>query len=98
MPRFPQNRSPRRPFRALDQLEPRTLLSVTAPIPFVGPVAGIANRVDAIQLPDSQPTAPYALSTQSWASLIRLDQLRDDPRFLGIDGSGYTSVIIDGGA
>jgi subtilisin family serine protease len=40
----------------------------------------------------SQP----ALTRQS-SSLIRLDAFRADPRFTGIDGRGFSSVIIDTG-
>ena len=38
------------------------------------------------------------LQTSESANLIRLTSMRADPRFAGIDGSGYSVVIIDTGA
>ena len=38
------------------------------------------------------------LQTAQSASLIRLTNMRADPRFAGIDGSGFSVVVIDSGA
>lgn len=42
------------------------------------------------------PPGPPAPAT-AWANLIHLADLRQDPRFVDIDGVGYTSVVIDTG-
>ncbi|MGD9790628.1 MAG: S8 family serine peptidase [Phycisphaerales bacterium] len=48
--------------------------------------------------PATPPDVPYVAPSPSapW-SLIGLDKLRADPRFAGIDGRGFSTVIIDTG-
>lgn len=43
------------------------------------------------------PVGDFTLQTNVSGSLINLDDFRADPRFSGIDGSGFATVIIDTG-
>ena len=71
-------------FCGVEQLEPRLLLSV-------------------VSLPSEYtPLSPTELqvglfSDGAAADLIRLDEVRSDPRFSAIDGGGYSVVVIDSG-
>src|SRR5215204_3602899 len=44
------------------------------------------------------PPDGEGLQTTQSSSLIRLNNMRADPRFAGIDGGGYSVVVIDTGA
>lgn len=88
-----QTKDVARSFRALETLEGRAYLSVPSVLPFIGPQAGAAVP---IYLP-TQP-ATQAVVAQDWARLIHLDTFRNDSRSAGIDGSGFSTVIIDSGA
>lgn len=83
----------RRSVLGLEPLEGRALLSVVPP--FVGPQAGMLTPI----VVPAEPVAGGAnVTAQNWQRLIRLDEFRADSRFAGIDGSGFATVVIDGGA
>ena len=47
--------------------------------------------------PESAPTPGVPTSTDPSMDLINMDDLHDDPRFAGIDGSGFSVAVIDTG-
>ena len=91
-----------RPAAALEGLEPRVLLSadpralaltqeLLAGLTTTGNDAPVYLPGDILD--DRQVTTQTSQSTD----VIRLDDFRADPRFAGLDGTGYASVIIDTG-
>ena len=67
----------------LELFEPRLLLSGSLPFEFDSIAPAVLEQ--------------GLLSDGVAASLIRLDDVRSDPRFAGIDGAGYSVVVIDTG-
>lgn len=88
-----------------ETLEPRVLLT-TAPL-VLGHRAAINQAVsqitfsassEPVYLPSvSNLSGTFTTSTAAATSLISLDQFRNDARFTGIDGSGFSAVILDTG-
>jgi hypothetical protein len=92
--------------RQAERLEPRTLMSgeimSVVSVLDAGPHSGSsfgAIYVDDVSSSDGMESLAGATSGGSGdaASLTRLDKFRADPRFSWVNGSGFSSVIIDTG-
>jgi hypothetical protein len=86
---------------ACEQLEGRTLFSVPGLVDQPGSITSAVSTSGSTAPIQLDAMIPQALGTGgaggAAGSLIGLDRFRSDPRFTGIDGRGYSTVILDTG-
>lgn len=82
----------------LDALEPRVLLDAQ---PYFAwpPSLSLTNSAAPIYAPEAPAISGggFGLESAATDSLINMDDFLADPRFSGIDGAGYSAVILDTG-